>query len=201
MSHYYVNDETLAHDEQILDVIVKDVSLRFYTDRGVFSKGGLDFGTKVLLQAINLPQTVKTVIDMGSGYGPISIYLAKVYPEIFVYAYDVNERAVALTKKNIKENKVNNVEAHVSFLFEHVKIKVDAVVTNPPIRAGKQVVFELYEGAYHALNDGGLLYVVIQKKQGAPSSVTKLQELFGNCEIIERSGGYWILLAKKHEND
>ena len=201
MSHYYLNDETLAHDEQILDVTIKDVSLRLDTDRGVFSKGGLDYGTKVLLQAIHLPETVKTVIDMGSGYGPISLYLAKAYPEIFVYAYDVNERAVALTKKNSEENKLKNVEAHVSFLFEHVNIKVDAIVTNPPIRAGKQVVFDLYEGAKNALNDGGLLYVVIQKKQGAPSSLSKLTELFGNCEVIERSGGYWILLAKKHEND
>lgn len=201
MSHYYLNDEKLAHDEQILDLTIKDVSLRMHTDRGVFSKGGLDFGTRVLLEAIHLPSAVKTVIDMGSGYGPISIYLAKTNPDIFVYAYDVNERAVALTRKNIEENKVNNVEAHVSFLFENVKIKVDAVVTNPPIRAGKQVVFALYEGAYQALNKSGLLYVVIQKKQGAPSSVSKLKELFGNCEIIERSGGYWILLAKKQEND
>ncbi len=201
MSHYYLNDEKLAHDLNILDVRIKDVSLRLNTDSGVFSKRGLDYGTKVLLENIQLPTSVKTVIDMGSGYGPISLYLAKKYPEIFVYAYDVNERAVALTQMNIKENRIENVEASVSFLFENVNVKADVVVTNPPIRAGKQVVFALYEGAYKSLNHQGLLYVVIQKKQGAPSTVSKLIELFGNCETIDKSGGYWILLAKKNEND
>lgn len=186
MSHYYLNDEKLAHDLNILDVRIKDVSLRLNTDSGVFSKRGLDYGTKVLLENIQLPTSVKTVIDMGSGYGPISLYLAKKYPEIFVYAYDVNERAVALTQMNIKENRIENVEASVSFLFENVNVKADVVVTNPPIRAGKQVVFALYEGAYKSLNQQGLLYVVIQKKQGAPSTVSKLIELFGNCETVTK---------------
>lgn len=198
MSHYYLNDETLEHDEKILDVTIKDISMCLHTDRGVFSKGSLDFGTKVMLEAIRLPKTVKTLIDMGSGYGPMSIYIAKAYPDIQVYAYDVNERAVALTKKNIEENKVKNVKAEVSFLFERAISDVDVVITNPPIRAGKKTVFDLYEGAYQSLKKDGLLYVVIQKKQGAPSSVTKITELFGNCEIVDRSGGYWILLAKKH---
>lgn len=199
MSHYYVNDESLAHDTNILEVTVKDVSMRLYTDKGVFSKGGLDFGTRVLLETIELHEGIKTVIDMGSGYGPISINLAKRYPFINVYAYDVNERAIDLTKKNIEENKTFNVKAQVSFLFEHVDQKADVVVTNPPIRAGKKTVFDLYEGAYAALNHQGILYVVIQKKQGAPSSLEKIKSLFGNCEVIERKDGYWILFAQKIE--
>jgi len=199
MSHYYLNDESLAHDTNILEVTVKDVSMRLYTDKGVFSKGGLDFGTRVLLETIELHEGIKTVIDMGSGYGPISINLAKRYPFINVYAYDVNERAIDLTKKNIEENKTFNVKAQVSFLFEHVDQKADVVVTNPPIRAGKKTVFDLYEGVYAALNHQGILYVVIQKKQGAPSSLEKIKSLFGNCEVIERKGGYWILFAQKIE--
>lgn len=197
MSHYYLNDESLKHEEQILDVSIKDVSMRLHTDKGVFSKGALDFGTKVLLENITLTDDIQTVIDMGSGYGPISIYLAKVYPNISFYAYDVNERAIALTNKNIKENNVSNVTASVSFLFENVKMNADAVITNPPIRAGKQTVFKLYEDAYQMLNHKGVLYVVIQKKQGAPSSVEKITQLFGNCKIIERQSGYWILFAQK----
>ena len=74
---------------------------------------------------------------------------------------------------------------------------MDAILTNPPIRAGKQIVFRLYEDAYQTLHPGGILYVVIQKKQGAPSSVKKLEEIFGQCEVIEKNKGYWILLAKK----
>jgi 16S rRNA (guanine1207-N2)-methyltransferase len=185
------------HEEQILDVSIKDVSMRLHTDKGVFSKGALDYGTRVLLETIQLSDDVKTVVDMGSGYGPISIYLAKVYPDKAIFAYDVNERAIELTNKNIKENKVNHVKAQVSFLFDNVNHKADAIVTNPPIRAGKKTVFQLYEGAYQALNDHGVLYVVIQKKQGAPSSVEKLQSLFGNCTILERKSGYWILFSQK----
>ena len=197
MSHYYVNDDSLTQDEHILDLKVKDISMRLYTDSGVFSKKGLDFGTKVLLESITIPTSAKTIIDMGSGYGPIAIFLAKSHPEKHVYAFDVNERAIALTKKNFKENKVSNAEAQTSFLFENVSVRADVVVTNPPIRAGKQTVFKLYEQAYENLNSGGILYVVIQKKQGAPSTYTKITELFGACEVIEKKAGYWILLAQK----
>jgi len=201
MSHYYTNDPTLAQHEHILDVTVKDVSVRLTTDSGVFSKTGLDFGTRLLIESVQLPLGTKHVIDMGCGYGPISIILAKKHPDIMFYAYDVNERAVELTEKNSQLNDLSNVKAQVSFLFEHAIKPVDVVITNPPIRAGKHTVFALYEGAKHVLKSHGLLYVVIQKKQGAPSSVTKLTELFGSVDIIERSGGYWILLAKKQEKD
>lgn len=201
MSHYYTNDPTLAQHEHILDVIVKDVSVRLSTDSGVFSKTGLDFGTRLLIESVHLPVGTHHVIDMGCGYGPISIILAKKHPDIMFYAYDVNERAVELTLKNSQTNDLHNVKAQVSFLFENATTPVDVVITNPPIRAGKQTVFALYEGAKQALNPGGLLYVVIQKKQGAPSSMTKLTELFGSVDIIERRNGYWILLAKKQEND
>jgi 16S rRNA (guanine1207-N2)-methyltransferase len=197
MSHYYVNDDSVTSDEHILDLKVKDISMRLYTDRGVFSKGGLDFGTRVLLESMVIPPSAKTIIDMGSGDGPISIFLAKSYPDKHVYAFDVNERAFRLTKKNMQENGVSNAEAKVSFLFENVTVNADVVVTNPPIRAGKQTVFKLYEQAFENLNVGGILYVVIQKKQGAPSSFAKLEELFGSCEVIEKKAGYWILLAQK----
>jgi len=201
MSHYFTNDPTLAQHEHILDVTVKDISVRLTTDSGVFSKTNLDYGTRILLESIQLPKGTHDVIDMGCGYGPISIVLAKKYPDITVYAYDVNQRAVELTQKNSQLNGLKNVKPQVSFLFEHAMQHADIVVTNPPIRAGKQTVFALYEGAKTALKQGGLLYVVIQKKQGAPSSVTKLTELFGSVEIIERSNGYWVLLAKKQEID
>jgi 16S rRNA (guanine1207-N2)-methyltransferase len=84
-----------------------------------------------------------------------------------------------------------------SFLFEHVNMKADVIITNPPIRAGKMTIFRLYEDAFKTLNTGGLFYAVIQKKQGAPSTVSKLTELFGNCEMIDRDKGYWVLLARK----
>ncbi|PKK88197.1 MAG: 16S rRNA methyltransferase [Tenericutes bacterium HGW-Tenericutes-7] len=197
MSHYYINDNKLDHKVKSYEVVINNISLTMFTDLGVFSKDYLDFGTRVLLESIQLNDTQKTVIDMGCGYGPIGIYIGKAYPDKHVYLFDVNERAVEMALKNQKVNAVNNIQINVSNLFDQVNVKADVIVTNPPIRAGKQTVFKLYEDAYSNLNDGGVLYVVIQKKQGAPSSVNHLTSIFGECEVIEKKKGYWILFAQK----
>ena len=134
---------------------------------------------------------------MGCGYGPIGLYVAKTYPDKMVYLYDINERALDLAKQNLEINQVKNVQIKQSNLFDQVDIKSDVILTNPPIRAGKQTVFTLYEQAYDTLNDGGILYVVIQKKQGAPSTEAKLATLFNKVEVKVKSKGYWLLLAQK----
>lgn len=197
MSHYFQNDSNLDHQVKTIEVFLRNTSFRFFTDLGVFSKNALDFGTRLLIEAIDIPSTAKTVIDMGCGYGPIGIAVAKLYPSTKVHLYDVNERAVDLARKNAQINKVENVMVTASFLFEHVNISADVIITNPPIRAGKATIFRLYEDAFKTLNPGGLFYAVIQKKQGAPSTFAKLTELFGNCEMINRDHGYWVLLARK----
>jgi 16S rRNA (guanine1207-N2)-methyltransferase len=197
MSHYYINDETLSHDLKNIDITINQTTLKFQTDKGVFSKTGLDYGTRVLLENIHLTDQEIKVIDMGCGYGPIGLYVAKTYPKSFVYMIDVNQRAVDLVLKNKELNRIKNVEISQGFLFEKIKHQVDVILTNPPIRAGKQVVFALYEQAYQKLNSGGILYVVIQKKQGAPSTKEKLESLFGHVDILDKNKGYWILSAKK----
>ncbi|MBN2268232.1 MAG: class I SAM-dependent methyltransferase [Acholeplasmataceae bacterium] len=197
MSHYYINDSKLNHQIKSYETSVNHISFTFYTDRGVFSRDNLDFGSRVLLETIQLDQSVKTIIDMGCGYGPIGLCIAKMYPDKHVYLFDINERAIDLAQKNQKENQISNVNIEISNLFDNVKINSDVIVTNPPIRAGKQTVFKLYDDAYKHLNVGGVLYVVIQKKQGAPSSVTHLKDIFHNCEVIEKKNGYWILFAQK----
>ncbi|MFH0767577.1 MAG: methyltransferase [Bacillota bacterium] len=197
MSHYFINDNKLNHLIKSYDVEINKTSLKLYTDRGVFSRDGLDFGTRVLLETIKLNDFQKTVIDMGCGYGPIGLYIAKTNPHKQVYLFDVNERAIELALKNQQENTISNVSIQLSDLFENVHIKADVIVTNPPIRAGKQTVFKLYEDAYHNLNSGGVLYVVIQKRQGAPSSVAHLEKIFHHCNVIEQKKGYWILFAQK----
>jgi 16S rRNA (guanine1207-N2)-methyltransferase len=197
MSHYFINDEKLNHDYKNYTIKIKDTTLRFVTDAGVFSKEGLDFGTRVLLEHILLDQSHKTIIDMGCGYGPIGLYVAKTYPDKQVYLYDVNERALDLAKQNQELNQVKNVQMIRSFLFEQVDIKPDVILTNPPIRAGKHIIFTLYEQAHETLKDGGILYVVIQKKQGAPSTEAKLATLFSKVEVKVKHKGYWLLLAQK----
>jgi 16S rRNA (guanine1207-N2)-methyltransferase len=192
-----MNDSNLNHDIKSFDINLKNTAFKFYTDSGVFSKNYIDFGTNLLINTIEINESIKDVIDIGCGYGPIGLFVAKTNPKTHVYMYDINLRAIELAIKNKSENKIENVEIKQGFLFEHVTKKVDMIISNPPIRAGKEVVFKLYEEAYETLKENGVLYVVIQKKQGAPSSVKKLESLFKFVTIINRDKGYWILLAKK----
>ncbi len=197
MSHYFKDDENLNHDIRKKEILINGTRLDFFTDRGVFSKENLDFGTEVLLKHVEVNQDVKTMIDMGCGYGPIGIYLAKTYPSAHVFMADVNQRAVDLARQNSVLNQVSNITIMKSDLFDQINQEVDFIVTNPPIRAGKEIIFKLYEQAYLHLNTGGLFYCVIQKKQGAPSTYSKIESLFSNCTVIAKEKGYWVLLAKK----
>lgn len=197
MSHYFLNDEKLNHDIQQIRFLIKNHEILLDTDRGVFSRDQLDFGTRVLLENIDFGTDSKTIIDIGCGYGPIGIFAAKMNPKAHVIMTDVNERAVLLASSNASKNHVKNVETNVGFLLENMSKNADMIISNPPIRAGKKTVFNLYEQAYKNLNSGGVFYAVIQKKQGAPSSVVKLEELYGNCEIIAKEKGYWVLLSEK----
>jgi len=175
----------------------KDHTFKFHTDNGVFSKDYIDYGTFAMLKAF-IPNDIDLpILDMGAGYGPIGIVVSKLYNKKTIMA-EINERAYNLILKNISENDSNSIAYH-SDLFEKIddSMKFASVITNPPIRAGKDVVFKIYEGAFKHLKKNGELWVVIQKKQGAPSSKEKLISLFGNCEIITRDKGYYILKSTK----
>jgi 16S rRNA (guanine1207-N2)-methyltransferase len=167
------------------------------TDAGVFSKSGVDYGSRVLLDALVLAPSAK-VLDVGCGYGPIGLTAAKLAPEGHVTMIDINERAVELSKENAKLNGINNVTVTQSDIYESVKEnRYDVILTNPPIRAGKQVVHRIFEEGYQLLNPGGKMWVVIQKKQGAPSAEAKLELLFGDVEEVTKDKGYRIFLATK----
>lgn len=197
MSHYYKNDSKLASNEKSYDVQILGTSFRFFTDAGVFSKNYIDYGTLTLLENLKIPKSAQVIVDMGCGYGPIGLYLAKTNPDKSVYLGDVNQRALALAQKNKELNAIDNATIIETNLFLSIPVSSDVVITNPPIRAGKTVIFDLYDQAYHNLQDGGHFYCVIQKKQGAPSTVKKLEELFGNCEVFIKKKGYWLLFAEK----
>lgn len=199
MSHYYTTDRTLEHSYQTVTLKVRGIMLSLVTDRGVFSRNNIDFGSRVLLDHLTLDHVHKA-LDVGCGYGPIGLFMARYNEDAHITMIDVNERAIELVQKNIDKNKIKNANVCKSDLFEQITETFDLIVTNPPIRAGKDTVFNIYEGAYDHLVEGGSLQVVIQKKQGAPSSVKKLEALFGNCEIVTKNKGYWVLLAKKQKS-
>lgn len=171
----------------------------FETDAGVFSKSEVDFGSRVLIDAFQMPDVDGAIFDVGCGYGPIGLSIAKANPDRTVFMMDINERAVALSQKNAQVNGVQNVRIFVSDGLSNVddEAKAAAILTNPPIRAGKETVFRFYDGAYDKLVTSGELWVVIQKKQGAPSTVSYLEEKFSAVDIVEKKKGYWIVRAKK----
>lgn len=195
MSHYFTNDE-LKSDIREIKVDILDTSFFFDVDYGVFSQKRLDFGTKILIENIVIKDSHQTIIDMGSGYGPIAVAMAYQNPNKAIFAYDINRRAVDLTIRNAKKNNVS-INAFESNLFSNVRVKADLILTNPPIRTGKQNIFKLYEEAFDNLNQNGELWVVIRVKQGAESTKNKLLELFGNCENAYQKKGYRIYRSIK----
>lgn len=192
---YYEDNQDLSHDFQTLTVDLLGLSMRFKTDRGVFSKNGIDYGSRVLLENYQ-PEGAKTLLDVGCGYGTLGLTLAKKF-DLSVTMVDVNSRALDLCRQNAIDNAVSNTEIELSNIYEAVSEKYDAIISNPPIRAGKEVVHEILTGAFDYLNNGGHLTIVIQKKQGAPSAQRKMEEVFGNCQLVARDKGYFILRSYK----
>jgi len=168
----------------------------FDTDSGVFSRFGVDKGSRCLLNA--LPNAmVGTVLDMGCGYGAIGLSLAKAYPRCSVTLADVNLRAVHLTGANAQGNGVS-VRTLVSDGFSALNGELfDFILLNPPIRAGKKVIYRMFADAACYLNAGGQFWLVIRKQQGAPSAIAWLQERFSQVETVDKSGGYWVLRCTK----
>ncbi|MGJ5713088.1 class I SAM-dependent methyltransferase [Staphylococcus auricularis] len=201
MSHYYDEQPDVASDIQTFDYHYDNQSITLQTDAGVFSKGKIDFGSDLLVRTFlkqNPPGPVKTLADVGCGYGPIGLMIAKMEPHNHVDMLDVNLRALKLARHNAKSNHIDNVSIIESDGFDQVdEQQYDYVLTNPPIRAGKQTVHRIFEEAHQHLKQNGALYVVIQKKQGMPSAKEKMRTLFDNVEVLEKSKGYYILRSSK----
>jgi 16S rRNA (guanine1207-N2)-methyltransferase len=197
MQHYYTRNPETPHDIGKINYKIRDINMEFITDAGVFSKNGVDYGSHVML--LTIPELRGKVLDMGCGYGAIGITLARLNPECEVTMVDINERAVELTKKNIELNKIKNAESFQSDAYEKVTANYDVIVSNPPIRTGKKVIYPMFENSINHLNTGGELYIVIQKKQGANSALEKLESVYGNCEAVNKDGGYWILKSVKRD--
>jgi 16S rRNA (guanine1207-N2)-methyltransferase len=193
---YFENNDLLASNEQIITYYYKQFIIELFSDAGVFSVKQVDFGTNLLIKNVILPENCTKILDVGCGYGPIGITLAKANPKVYVHMIDVNLRAIDLAKRNAEHNNLKNAEIWESDLYTTVEGKYDLIISNPPIRAGKKVVHGVFEGAINYLKPYGELWIVIQKKQGAPSAYSKLTSVFDHVEIIAKEKGYWIIKAK-----
>lgn len=191
MSHYFENDKNLKSEEKKINVYIKNKTFTFYTDNGVFSKKGLDFGTRTLLES--LPDNVNgDVLDLGCGYGPIGIYLKKYY-DADIDMVDINLRSIKLALKNAKINGVN-VNVFESNAFEKIDKKYDYIITNPPIRVGKEILYDIIFGSMQHLKENGELWFVINKNQGAKSILNDLCKKY-DAHIVEKNKGFFIICA------
>lgn len=197
MSHYFTDNRQLAQNRKDLSFRFSCFNLSFVSDNGVFCKDKIDEGSIVLLKVLEKQTLGHKILDMGCGYGVIGITLKKCFPESCVDMVEVNPRAMELAMMNAKKN---NCEVNVfeSDVYSNVKdCDYSDIVTNPPIRAGKQVIYKIFKEAYDHLRLNGCLWIVIRKSHGALSAKRYLEEVFGNCEILEREKGYFILKSQK----
>ena len=192
---YYTADPTCESKPVPCAFSYRGNSLRFMTDAGVFSKGELDQGTRLLLDA--LPELSGDVLDLGCGWGAIGVSLAKANPDCHVVMADVNRRALDLSRDNLARNGCRAECLESDGMAALAGRRFDAVVTNPPIRAGKQVIYRMFADSARALHPGGALYLVIRKQQGAESCMKYLRTLFQQVDKLAKSGGFWVLKASE----
>ncbi len=191
---YFAENPDAEHDIHKLKVQLLGQNMTFLTDAGVFSKKMIDYGSQVLLRCLDFHEH-ESILDVGCGYGTLGLTLVKA-KGVEATLVDINQRALDLARQNADRNQVL-ATIFQSNLYQNVEGRFHHIISNPPIRAGKQVVHEVITGSYTHLLDGGDLTIVIQKKQGAPSAKAKMEEVFGNCEILKKDKGYYILRSRK----
>ena len=200
-SHYFVNDDTLASKPRIVRYEINGVEFSLNSDQGVFSKNELDEGSRILIETLLPLKLTGKMLDIGCGIGPIGLTLAYFSPSLNVTCSDINTRALALCQENANKLSLSQrVTCLQSDIYIEIEGTYDSIVSNPPIRAGKKVTNAIYIGAKSHLIDGGSLYVVVRKAQGAKSVQAYLKEIFGNVEVLERSKGFYVLKATYKAN-
>ena len=190
MGQYFTN-ENLPSEIKKTNCFVLGKKFVFLTDNGVFSKDGLDFGSRLLLESIPLDEVGAKVLDMGCGYGTIGIIINKLTNHD-IDMVDVNLRAMHLARRNAKENGCSNINIFESNCYQNITSKYNTIITNPPIRAGKKIVYEILMSAKKYLEQDGNLFLVIRKEQGAKSIISDLEKEY-NVEILEKKKGFFVL--------
>jgi len=180
-----------------IHTIIRGHTFTFRTDAGVFSRGELDRGTQLLIDALDIG-ACETILDLGCGYGAIGIVAASLSAGGRAFLTDVNERAVSLARKNIAANGIANAEVRLGPIYEPVSgMLFDKIVCNPPIRAGRTVVDEIITGAPGHLLEQGSLWLVARTRQGADSIRSRMSAAFGNAEIVKRGSGFKVIRSTK----
>lgn len=193
MAHYFTNEENLKSEIEKVIAEINGIPFYFYTDNGVFSKGELDFGTELLLKNFKYDNpNNKTLLDIGCGCGPIGIYASHL--GFTVDMSDVNKRAIHLSKMSLKEQGLN-ANVFESDAYKNITNKYDYIVSNPPIRVGKEKLYEIVMNAKEHLKDDGSLWIVVRKQQGAESMVRDMKNAYKTIEVVAKKKGFFIIKA------
>jgi 16S rRNA (guanine1207-N2)-methyltransferase len=190
MSHYFENDNNLVSEIKPFNISINNNSFTFNTDNGVFSKGELDFGTYLLIKNVLKLNVSGDILDLGCGYGAIGIILGKL-TDSNIYMSDVNKRAIHLSKMNAKKNNVS-VNIIESDGYENIDNKFDYVISNPPIRVGKKILYKLLLDTKDHLKEDGKLIIVVRKEQGAMSLIKDMGSYY-KVEVIDKEKGFFII--------
>lgn len=195
MSHYFIADDQLAEKKERFNYNFKGIRFEFESNSGLFSMGHVDYASDILINEI--PSLKGSLLDLGCGYGPIGIVLGRTYGLDVTFA-DVNSKAIQYTQANLELNHFSG-KVIESNCFDAIEDTFDSIVLNPPIHAGKQIIFQMYKGAFEHLKNNGCFYIVIQKKHGADSSIKALNEIFGNCDVLYKKKGFFVLQCNKRD--
>ena len=195
MSQYFDNDKNIKSERKIIKFNFDNKVFSIYSDNGVFSKDRFDYGTRVLLNSVDIDKLSGNVLDLGCGLGVVGIILGTFNKGINIDMVDINERAIDLAKNNLV---LNNVKANVfvSDIYSNIDNKYDFIITNPPIRAGKNVIRGFLLGSYDYLKDDGILYFVMRKDHGVKSMIKELSVKF-NTSIVNKDKGFYVVLCTK----
>lgn len=194
---YFARKPSSRRKPDVFAATIRGDAFTFLTDASVFSRGALDRGSELLLQALDVGPC-ELILDLGCGYGALGIVASRLSEGGHVILTDVNERAAALARRNVATNRATNAEVRVGDLYEPVEgLKFDHIVSNPPIRAGRAVVDRIIAEAPDHLLDGGRLWLVAKTKQGADSIRERMARAFGNADVVKRGSGYKVLRSVK----
>lgn len=199
MPQYFDNIPDLSSKPRTISLDISGQQLSFQTDNGVFSKDKVDEGTKAFLKVLLSHPLSGKILDLGCGYGALGLTLAYFHSSSSFVLADINERAIALAQMNAKRLHLENVTCLLSNIYENINDFFHSIVINPPIRAGKAVIYEMFKGAYEHLYDDGSLFIVIRKSHGAHSAEKYIKNVFGNCSLLKKEKGYYIYVAKKEQ--
>lgn len=194
MNHYFTNDETLKSEFRNLIYKYDNYEFNFTSDLGVFSKDRIDFASKILIENyFKYGRENIKVLDVGCGYGLIGVTVTKI-KNCRTTMIDINKRAIHLAEMNAKNNKVD-AEIFESNIYENIKELYDCIITNPPIRAGKQVYMKILTEAQKYLKDNGELWFVMNKDHGVKTVMKELESTY-DLQILEKNKGFFVIICK-----